>query len=53
MALNHQLILCQVPDEHEQALALDASFVEKSGKQSYGLGSFWNGCHSRSEWVYL
>ena len=49
MTLNHQLILSHVPSEHKQALALDASFVEKSGKSSYGLGSFWNGCHSRSE----
>ena len=49
MALNHQLILSHIPGEHEQALALDASFVEKSGKKSHGLGSFWNGCHSRCE----
>ena len=51
VSLNHQLIVSQVPTAHEQALALDASFVEKSGKKSYGLGSFWNGCHSRSERV--
>ncbi len=47
--LNHQLILSEVPADHEQALAIDASFLDKSGKKSYGLGSFWNGCHSRSE----
>ena len=47
--LNHQLIVSEVPASHEQALAIDASFIDKSGKKSYGLGSFWNGCHSRSE----
>jgi hypothetical protein len=47
--LNKILIEGQVPSSHEQALALDASFIPKSGKHSYGLDSFWNGCHSRSE----
>ncbi len=30
-------------------LAGDATFVPKSGKHTYGLGRFWNGCASRSE----
>ena len=30
-------------------LALDASFLPKSGKKTYGLDHFWNGCHSRKE----
>jgi hypothetical protein len=30
-------------------LAIDASFIPKSGKQTYGLDRFWNGCHSRAE----
>ena len=30
-------------------LAIDASFIRKSGKRTPGLGSFWNGCTSRSE----
>lgn len=30
-------------------LAIDASFIRKSGKRTPGLGSFWNGCASRSE----
>ena len=47
--LNQALIESHVPPEHEQALALDASFITKSGKHSYGVDSFWNGCHSRSE----
>lgn len=30
-------------------LAIDASFIRKSGKRTPGLGSYWNGCTSRSE----
>ena len=30
-------------------LALDASFLPKSGKKTYGLDHFWNGCHCRKE----
>jgi hypothetical protein len=29
--------------------AQDASFIPKSGKQTFGLGYFFNGCHGRSE----
>ena len=29
--------------------AQDASFIPKSGKQMFGLGSFFNGCASRPE----
>jgi hypothetical protein len=38
-----------VPPEHDQALVMDASFVPKSGKHTYGLDRFWNGSHSRAE----
>jgi hypothetical protein len=38
-----------VPPEHEQGLIIDASFVPKSGKHTYGLDRFWNGRHSRTE----
>ena len=34
---------------HEQALVLDASFVPKSGKHTYGLARFWSGAHSRPD----
>ncbi|MGE3540181.1 MAG: transposase [Candidatus Tectimicrobiota bacterium] len=37
------------PPTHEQALVMDASFVPKSGKRTYGLDRFWNGSHSRTE----
>lgn len=38
-----------VPPDHEQGLIIDASFVPKSGKHTYGLDRFWNGSHSRTE----
>ena len=30
-------------------MIIDASFVPKSGKHTYGLDRFWNGSHSRTE----
>src|SRR5499427_7281732 len=39
------------PDFHQRVLitAHDASFIPKSGKQTFGLGHFFNGCASRAE----
>lgn len=34
---------------HITAFAMDASFIRKSGKQTFGLDKFWNGCASRAE----
>ena len=34
---------------HELIAAQDASFIPKSGKQTYGLDKFYNGCASRPE----
>lgn len=31
------------------AFAMDAAFIKKSGKQTFGLDKFWNGCASRAE----
>ena len=42
------LIRLQVLDSRF-ILALDASFVPKSGTKTAGLGAFWNGSQSRSE----
>lgn len=47
--LNKAAITAVVPPAHDQALVLDASFVPKSGKTTYGLERFWNGSHSRAE----
>ena len=49
VSLNKAAITEVVPPDHEQTLAIDASFIPKSGKQTYGLDRFWNGCHSRAE----
>ena len=49
VSLNQAAITVVVPPEHEQALVMDASFVPKSGKHTYGLDRFWNGSHSRAE----
>lgn len=38
-----------VPTAHELIAAQDASFIPKSGKKTYGLGKFYNGCASRPE----
>jgi hypothetical protein len=49
VSLNKAAITAVVPPEHDPALAIDASFVPKSGKQTYGLDRFWHGGHSRAE----
>jgi hypothetical protein len=49
VALNKAAITTVVPPEQDQALVIDASFVPKSGKQTYGLDRFWNGSHNRTE----
>jgi len=38
-----------IPPGHAQALVIDASFVPKSGKKTYGLDRFWHGSHRRTE----
>ena len=53
MAFNRAIINESIDQDQDQAsariLALDASFIPKSGKKTYGLDHFWNGCHSRKE----
>ena len=34
----------QRPDKGELVAAMDASYLPKSGKKTYGLGKFYNGC---------
>lgn len=43
VSFNKSAITAAVPPEHEQALAIDASFIPKSGKQTYGLVAFGTG----------
>ncbi len=49
VSLNKAAITQVIPSEHEQALVIDASFVPKSGKTTYGLDRFWSGSHGRAE----
>lgn len=48
-SLNKAAITDVVPADHAQTLVMDASFIPKSGKQTYGLDRFWNSTHSRTE----
>ena len=46
----HQRVLLRALDPHAELVsAHDASFIPKSGKQTFGLGHFFNGCASRAE----
>jgi hypothetical protein len=46
----HQRVLMTALDPHAELVsAHDASFLPKSGKQTFGLGHFFNGCASRAE----
>jgi hypothetical protein len=44
-----QVLRDYVPTAHQLMLAQDASFIPKSGKATWGLGRFYNGCASRVE----
>jgi hypothetical protein len=46
----HQRVLMTALDPRSELVsAHDASFIPKSGKQTFGLGHFFNGCASRAE----
>ncbi len=46
----HQRVLTAALDPRSELIsAQDASFMPKSGKQTFGLGHFFNGCTSRVE----
>jgi DDE superfamily endonuclease len=46
----HQRVLMAALDPRSELVsAHDASFLPKSGKQTFGLGHFFNGCASRAE----
>ena len=49
VSFNRAAIARAVPDENTTLFAQDASFSAKSGKQTYGLDHFWNGCAARAE----
>src|SRR5262252_11148242 len=46
----HQRVLMTALAPHAELIsAHDASFLAKSGKRTFGLGHFFNGCASRAE----
>ena len=46
----HQRVLMTALDPRSELVsAHDASFIPKSGKQTFGLGQFFNGCAQRAE----
>ena len=46
----HQRVMTAALDPRSELIsAQDASFIPKSGKQTFGLGYFFNGCASRAE----
>jgi hypothetical protein len=46
----HQRVITVALDPRSEVIsAQDASFIPKSGKQTFGLGHFFNGCTSRAE----
>lgn len=47
--LNHRLILETIPEKNRKMAAIDASYVPKSGKHSYGIDYFWSGVAGRSK----
>jgi Transposase DDE domain len=44
-----QTIALAIPASREQIAAIDCSFINKSGKQTWGLDFFYNGSHSKAE----
>jgi hypothetical protein len=46
---NQETIGKAIEPDTQKAFAQDASFSKKSGKKTFGLDKFWNGCASRSE----
>ncbi len=44
-----KVIQSAVPSSHELIVAQDASFIPKSGKKTYGLDKFYNGCAGRPQ----
>ena len=46
---HHRMITAALDPRSELISAQDASFIPKSGKQTFGLGHFFNGCANRAE----
>jgi hypothetical protein len=47
--VNWELIKQAGAEKHQKLAVMDSSFVRKSGKATFGIDQFWNGCASRVE----
>ncbi len=47
-SFNQSAIARAMPEASTKLFAQDASFSSKSGKHTYGLDTFWNGCAARA-----
>ncbi len=47
--LNKNIIARAIATTATQMAVMDASFIEKSGKKTYGVDYFFNGCASRAQ----
>ena len=45
---NQALIREAIPSDHQKIAALDCSFIEKSGKKTYGIDRFYSGAAKRT-----
>ena len=46
---NAELIAQAIPATARQIVAIDCSFIPKSGKETYGIEHFYNGSAGRAE----
>ena len=47
---NMLMLRQQLSEQCELILAIDASFITKSGRKTIGVAKFWNGCRQKSEY---
>ena len=48
MGFNERLVTEIVPANHELLGVMDCSFISKSGKETYGLGNFYNSSQDKA-----
>jgi hypothetical protein len=48
--LSFNSILLEKQLSTDLAIALDPSYIDKSGKATYGAGRFWSGCAGKTKW---
>ena len=48
--VRYNLAFCREKLRHRIAIAIDPSYIPKSGKHTPGTGYFWSGCESAAKW---